>query len=229
MICPHCRFETIGFPCTQCGSEGVQAFTLAAQEAEKSARYETALGHWRQAVRLNPGDHALQRCMASCLAKGTIRAHSMERFQEAASVLASSLANGDDWEDGHQLQIILYDRFGRLDELQRIYEASGDAVKRWTEIIRLVTRFRSEGVQIQVSEELNHGRDGWVRLFFLGLGLLVAFWGSLWCRSSFEANRALYGPIFLTVFGILVAAGGTLLNWNVKKKKPQDLKVPTQS
>jgi len=229
LICPHCRFETIGFPCIHCGSEGVQAFTGAAQEAEKAARYETALGYWRQAVRLNPGDQALQRRMASCLAKCAIRSHSMDRFQEAASALAASLANEDGWEDGHQLQIMLYDRFGRLEELQRIYEASGEAGQRWSEVIRLVNRFRSEGVQIQVSEEFDRGHDGWVRFLFLCLGLLTAFVGSLWCRSSFETNRALYAPIFLTVFGILVAAGGTLLNWNVKKKKTQHSKVPNPS
>jgi hypothetical protein len=154
----------------------------------------------------------------------------MARFEEATSFLTSWLEKDDHWDDGHQLRIILYDRFGKLADLQRVYESAGESGKRWIEVIRLIGRFRDEGVPIKALDEFKRdSREGWIRLVFLVLGLAMTFWGSIWFRHSFQENRALFAPVFLIVFWIVLASGSAVFNWNEKRKRPPNQKASTPS
>jgi tetratricopeptide (TPR) repeat protein len=226
LICPHCRFETLSFPCSQCGWEEVQAYTWAAREAEKAGKEEKAAGLWRQAIRAFPSDHALQRSLGSCLSRLSLKTDSNKYFVEAASVLSAALHSGMDWEEGHQLRILLHERFGQLEELQRVYETQGESGKRWAEVVRLVRRFRDEKQTAKKTAMSDYSGNWWTRLFLLALGLTVTFWGSLWYKKSIETNHVLFGPVFLTVFGLALAAGSALLHWKPKKKTMESKEGP---
>jgi len=229
LICPHCRFETLAFPCSQCAWEEVQAYSWAACEAEKAGKYEPAVGYWRQAVRGDVSDPILQRSLVSCLARTALKSFSVARFEEAASAFASTLDVDESWEEGHQLRILLFGRYGKLEDLRTLYGSQGEKGRRWEELVRLVARFREEDFRNQDPAFILPSKDWGTRLFFLVVGLSMTFWGSLWYKSSVEASRALFGPVFLIVFGLALAAGSAMINWNQKKKEDGNPSAPRKT
>jgi tetratricopeptide (TPR) repeat protein len=219
LICPHCKFESFESPCAACGWEWSRSCVWAAEESERAGFSERALRYWREAVRLAPTDARVKRSFVIHLNRYAMASYSEAAFDDAAASWESVLSLDQDWAEGHQMRVLLYGRYGRLDELLLLYESMGALGSRWAENVRLVRRFSEEGVPNPGDAGLVFKRAWWIRPFFLVAGLLLTGLSSTWCKYAIEKQTTLFFPVFLMVFGLALSAGSALLDWKERKKK----------
>jgi hypothetical protein len=203
--------------------------TWAAQEAQKTDRWDTALGYWREACRVEPTETNIQKHYSTCFAKLALKTNITKQLSEAAIAIDSSLKNDDEWEEGHQLQILVYGRLQQLDLLERTYDSAGESGKRWADVIRLIKHFKTVDWNDSSRPRGRFQCVWWLRGFLFCTGLCLAAAGSVRCKSSFQMHSGMAVPIFITVFGLCLSSGSALLDWTKPPKTEKKKKATTPS
>ena len=221
MICPHCRHETPGGVCEECGWERAAALLDEARQAESLWNWKKGYRLWSELAALVPGDMESVRGKARCWAKEYLGPGSAESPGFGEALLSEALALDPKWDEGFDFLLRVHERSGTLPQLAEKFEREYPSQLDRSRIIRLVMDFRPPSRAARVE---NPRFAPWSKI----LTLLGGF-GLVWIGSELaphgltgESPWRAFLPLVLIVFGIFFSIGSAIVVWRTPRTPSPD-------
>lgn len=152
MICPRCKNEKFAEDvCPKCGSNQKEALLALADSLRRENKTRAAIDNYDKYLLLDPDSKEVFQKKAIAHYAEAIAQNDISLFQKTNEILARSLEDDWDWEEGHQYRVELFSRFGKLTDILEEYQqiALRDNLKREVcqkiiKIIQLIDRFKNE-------------------------------------------------------------------------------------
>jgi len=221
LICPHCRHETLGRVCEDCGWERTTALLDEARRAETERNWKKGYRLWTELVELLPGDLKGLQGQARCWAQESLGPGRAEPADFGAALLTEALSREPGWEEGFDLLLRVHEREGTLPRLAEWFERECPSQTKRLRIIRLVLDFKSPSgtARVEVPKP-----KLWPRILTLLGGLGLVWIGTELAPQGLTGDSLwrLFLPTALIVFGVFFSVGSAIVVWRTPRTPSPD-------